>query len=383
MQLLINHIENVIAAYKGHPPLAIFLKQYFRQHARLGSRDRKAIAEAVYIYYRFAAFIKGREIPPIEIVAGGLALSGSSNTFLHKILTDVNKSVLPPDWLSVKESLTLSNGLSREEWLRSMLQQPDLFLRIRKNKEIVSRRLKQAGIPYELHHMPVLGESCMAVPNGSRIDQLLDEGDYVVQDRSSQYSLQAAMRHIDPEIFRRKHMLTWDVCSGAGGKTLLFKDMFPSITLYATDVRESILHNLRMRVKNAGLKGVETICVNTAEAGGLEQKMPGKYFDFIICDVPCSGSGTWARTPEQFYFFDEAAIGDFSMLQLSIAANAAERLKPGGILCYITCSVFSQENELVAEQLAESKGLRLKHHQIINGIPYKADCMYIAMLERP
>lgn len=383
LQFLIHHIEQIIADYTGHPPLAIFLKQYFRQHARLGSRDRKAITEAVYTYYRCAAFAEDEEIKPIEIIAQGLDWCNSSNAFLRKILTDINKSGLLPHWPSIKQDIELSYELEREEWLQSMLRQPDLFLRIRKNKEAVIHKLTQAGIPFELHSMPALGENCLVVANGTKIDQLLDEQDYVVQDRSSQASLQIALQYVNKAIFQQKDALAWDVCSGAGGKTLLFKDIFPQVPLLATDVRESILHNLRMRVKNAGLKGVETMNINAADRHELAHKMQQKGIDFIICDVPCSGSGTWARTPEQFYFFDEAEIADFSALQFTIASNAAEKLKSGGYLCYITCSVFLQENEFVVDQLVDLCGLRKKHRQVINGIPSGADCMYIAVLQKP
>jgi 16S rRNA (cytosine967-C5)-methyltransferase len=102
----------------------------------------------------------------------------------------------------------------------------------------------------------------------------------------------------------------------------------------------------------------------------------------VVCDVPCSGSGTWARTPEQFHFYKPAMLQKFKELQFPIASNASNYVKQGGHLAYITCSVFQEENEDVVNQLLQSGILNLKHTQIIDGIDNQADCMFVAVFEK-
>jgi len=100
--------------------------------------------------------------------------------------------------------------------------------------------------------------------------------------------------------------------------------------------------------------------------------------------VPCSGSGTWARTPEQFYFFNTKELSSFNAKQFIIANNSLAYLKEGGSLIYITCSIFKSENEAIIESLLQNNPkITCKEMHLINGIENKADCMFIAVLERP
>ncbi|TXH57956.1 MAG: hypothetical protein E6Q89_03960 [Bacteroidia bacterium] len=111
----------------------------------------------------------------------------------------------------------------------------------------------------------------------------------------------------------------------------------------------------------------------------MQKQFKQTTFDHIICDVPCSGSGTWARTPEQLYFFDPNKLEDFSTLQTTIAQNAIPYLKAEGRMLYITCSVFKQENEAVIQKIQPAV---YKDSTLINGISKQADSMFIATLQR-
>jgi 16S rRNA (cytosine967-C5)-methyltransferase len=117
-----------------------------------------------------------------------------------------------------------------------------------------------------------------------------------------------------------------------------------------------------------------------ADVAQLRKALGNQRFDRIICDAPCSGSGTWARTPEQFYFFHPETLASFTALQTTIATNVASYLRPGGTLYYITCSVFVQENEAVTGAVCGKTGLQLVRSRLINGISMRADNMFIAEL---
>jgi 16S rRNA (cytosine967-C5)-methyltransferase len=81
--------------------------------------------------------------------------------------------------------------------------------------------------------------------------------------------------------------------------------------------------------------------------------------DLIIADVPCTGSGTWGRSPERLKGFDLDLIGSYQSRQKKIVANLPQHLKHGGYLLYITCSVYRQENEEVTDFLKSMSGLSL------------------------
>jgi 16S rRNA (cytosine967-C5)-methyltransferase len=106
-------------------------------------------------------------------------------------------------------------------------------------------------------------------------------------------------------------------------------------------------------------------------------------FDLIIADVPCTGSGTWSRTAEQLYFFDEKKIDHYSGLQKKIIANVVRSLRPGGFLLYITCSVFKKENEEMIDYIEKEFHLQKLKMESLIGYDKKADTMFAALLSLP
>ncbi len=263
-----------------------------------------------------------------------------------------------------------SKGTDKYEWLQTMLSQPRMFIRIRRNKEAILKALAQNEIPYQ-----ELENNCISLPNGSAVDKLLPEADYAVQDASSQKTGNFFKLH------QKNHW--WDCCSGAGGKSLLLCDKYPEVKLTVSDTRSTILHNLAQRFKLYNLPMPQQVQLDMSSKKDVAEKMGARKFSSIICDVPCTGSGTWARTPEQLYFFTPDKVKEISKLQKEIAMNAVTHLDTNGIFYYITCSVFKEENEDVVAYLLKYKhSLELKEMHLINGGDIAADSMFIAVLQR-
>ena len=153
----------------------------------------------------------------------------------------------------------------------------------------------------------------------------------------------------------------------------MLNDLFPGIQLTVSDIRQTILQNLDSRFRKAGIKARRKFIAD------LSMPVPGiniGLFPFILADVPCSGSGTWSRTPEQLYYFEEAIIEDYSKRQKAIVRQLVYSLVPGGWLVYITCSVFHKENEEVVEVLEKESGLELIYQTLLNGTQKAADSMF-------
>lgn len=385
MRYIWIHIEWIINKYDGSMPLAHFLKNYFKQQPKLGSRDRKLLAELSYCWYRFAkavsvtlgfekrmqvcVFLGFTEIKHITTFFDESWIELYRTSFQEKIIflkglnISIDLSLLAPF------SLTFSNGIDKQQWLQAMTSQNKLFLRIRGNQERIIFALKQNSIEYEQ-----IDDNCIALKNGISLDNFLSPKDYVIQDASSQLT----GSFFNP----KKDEQWWDCCSGAGGKSLLLMDKNVSIKLTVSDVRKSILSNLSERFAIYGFKYPNMIEVDVSDELMLVKVLKEKQFDHIICDVPCSGSGTWFRTPEQLFHFEEESIENFAERQLKIASNVFRYLRKGGKMYYITCSVFQAENEEVVDKFISQNNAVLLKQQLINGIDKNADCLFIAVLEK-
>jgi 16S rRNA (cytosine967-C5)-methyltransferase len=382
-QSYINTAAGLIQRYDGSIPLAHYLKQYFSQHKKHGSKDRKQIAHLCYCYYRLGRSIK--EIPLQEGIRIALFLvDGSAGVWSEvyeaswlahwdsaiQVRIDFVRSCYPS--FSVAEIFPwneqLSDGIEQDAFALSHLIQPDLFLRIRPGKATaVLQKLTTQQINYTS-----LSATCLSFPNASKIDTVIDiDKEAVVQDYSSQ-----RISEFLTGIGNDKPLQVWDACAASGGKSILIKDFFKQVQLTVSDIRPSILHNLKARFHRAGIEQYHSFVAD------LSKPLPStQLFNLIVCDVPCSGSGTWSRTPEQLFFFKEEKINEYQLLQQRIVANAIPHLKKEGYFLYITCSVFAKENEAQIAFLQKQFGLQLVRMELLKGYEQKADSMFAVLLK--
>ena len=142
----------------------------------------------------------------------------------------------------------------------------------------------------------------------------------------------------------------------------------------------SILQNLKQRFSVAGITNYHSFVADLSKP--LEMKQD-TFFQLIICDVPCSGSGTWSRTPEQLYFFTEEKIAEYASLQRKIISNTIPHLASGGYFLYITCSVFLKENEEAVSFIqAQFPLLALQQMEVLKGYDRRADSMFAALFKK-
>ena len=278
--------------------------------------------------------------------------------------------------LDLKNIFTFSNqlgeGINAIKFATSFLKQPLLFIRPRLNKETqVAAKLIAENIPYQ-----EINKTCLALPTATKIEGYFTlNKDLVIQDKNSQQVFNYLK---DQNINLPTEPQVWDCCAASGGKSILLYDILKGkVNLNVSDIRSSILNNLRIRFAAAGIKKYNAF---VADILNDKLNLPNNKYDIIICDAPCTGSGTWARTPEQLSFFEEKNIAEFAKTQQQITTNILPFLKKDGLLFYITCSVFKKENEDVVSFLAEKFKLKILQQQYLKGYESQADTMFVAVL---
>ncbi len=384
MQYLYSYLSSgktIIEEYKGEIPFTHFLKNFFSLHKKYGSKDRKMIASLCYNYFRIANNFSKDEVEKALLTGVYLFTNAPNDLFINYNQAWNNNINLPIEQkaelagVSLNKLFPFNHELSAEidkvQFNFSLLQQPDLFIRIRPGKEIlVKQKLDAAAVP--LHK---ISAQCIAIANGTKLEHILEiNNEAVIQDLNSQNVgdlFKLIQLPAKPRI--------WDCCAASGGKSIMAYDYFDDIFLTVSDIRPSIIYNLKKRFSEAGLNRYKSFVADTTNPDLLKNQIGEEKFDLIICDAPCSGSGTWARTPEQMHFFDEMKIADYSNLQKKIAANLNSYLSPNGYLLYVTCSVFKKENEDVTSFILQNNNLTLVKQELLKGYCNKADTMFVAL----
>jgi len=189
-----------------------------------------------------------------------------------------------------------------------------------------------------------------------------------IQDLGSQLLLASAGLGTGPDPAGTRWL---DACAGAGGKTLqLARLLGPGSHVDAHDIRPAALAELAARATRAGIAQVPAIGESRGGpvAESLDRRLappgatpraaatlsilprlePGRLYDGVLVDAPCSGSGTWRRAPHLKWVTTEARIAEAATTQLALLHAHAPRVRPGGRLIYATCSLSHVENADVA-----------------------------------
>jgi 16S rRNA (cytosine967-C5)-methyltransferase len=147
----------------------------------------------------------------------------------------------------------------------------------------------------------------------------------------------------------------WDCCAAPGGKTLILARRLGSAEIVASDVSVKRLAQTEARLRRyAYAERVGFAVADAADAKAVEGS-----FDLILCDVPCSGTGTLAGNPEIRHRLKVEELARQAERQTAILKGTLKRLAPGGRLVYSTCSLEPEECERVVDVVMGGSGLKL------------------------
>jgi len=393
-----QNCATMLFEYDGGTPFHLYLKSCFKENKNWGSKDRKRYRTACYFFWR-NAFGVSRQSPEIILhwlqtnftpVLGDLQLNfpsskstspkQQSETIINPYTTnnsdnpESNKNYSPYQSLSQYLSQTITTEILTP-WFTS---EPLVWL---SNGNIslkgLQTQLTKAGIAIEQTH-----GNAIAVSAQVTLNPWVGNGNAYIQDISSQTAMDWSNQPM--AVYCHANTAIWDCCAGAGGKSISLLKQFPTTNLTCSDVRSNILENLKQRFQLLGLKQPT---VFTASLNGYldnsNSKNPNQTYHVILADVPCTGSGTWRRNPENIHFFDSTTIKTFAEKQFSIIQNVLPSLAIGGYFVYLTCSVFAAENENTIQQLLDNHdNLQLISEEFCGGIDIHGDFIYRCIIQK-
>ena len=373
---LLQHVERLIGkVMRFVSPADAVVSHYFRENPKLGHRERGIIAEAVFAVLRrraeFAQYATGGSgstehrlaLLGLWVTRGpeGIKayLAGEEAAWLERIGM-IERASLParvrsnlPDWLF--EALIGQYGEAFTEALaRASIDSAPLDLRVntlKSDRDTVLAALAEAGFGAEATTLAPLGIRMAGKPALQALP-LFKDGLVEVQDEGSQL-----LCHL---LAPRRGEMVVDFCAGAGGKTLGIGALMRSTgRLYAFDVSEKRLANLKPRLARSGLSNVHPVLIDSEQDTKIK-RLAGKI-DRVLVDAPCSGLGTLRRNPDLKWRQTPQSIAELNAKQAAILASAARLVKPGGRLVYATCSVLARENQqIVQDFLAQHPQFVLK-----------------------
>lgn len=383
----LQHAEKILDIYlsrRQNEPFHLFTKDYFRQNKNLGKRDRNFILELCYGFFRLGKTTP--ELPMETRMLLGAKMQKQPENFLALInaaLNDQNYfneySDLTDNTHFTKQQINfrrenpylefhLSGNLNPEFLHNNLLKPGAVFIRLRagQTNKIIGE-LNQQQINFQ-----EINTTCLKIENGKALTELnaFKNGWFEIQDIASQKTGEL-MQVNNGENW-------WDCCAASGGKSLMVLEKNQDINLVASDIRPAILENYKTRIRRSFPKRNPVTMVVDLTVEDLRHRQ----FEKIICDVPCSGSGTWHRTPESAYFFSSEQLESFTKKQKIILSNALQSLQPGGSLYYITCSAFKQENENIIEEIAQSEKIEISQSTVIDYSDAGGDIMFFAELKK-
>ena len=322
-----------VAARQGGAPADSIFAEAMRARRYAGSKDRRAIRNLVY-----AAIRAVRTVPDSGRAAMVALADGDAE--LAALFTGAPYAPAPiaadepraPLGLASAALIALFDPLIEADEHGAMLARAPLDLRA--NRTRIDRGaladLLGAGDP-----IAGTADGLRLPPEFAAVQtDAFADGLFEVQDAASQMAA-AVLGAADG-------MTIVDLCAGAGGKTLALAAAAPDARIIACDVNRARLQQLGPRAERAGAANIETRLLNPGqEAAMLTDLISGA--DAVIVDAPCSGSGTWRRSPELRWRITPQRLARHRAEQAALLVLGAALIRPGGRLVYATCSVLAGE----------------------------------------
>ncbi len=362
VQAAIELLDQIIlAAETKGAPADRLIREYFKTRRYAGSKDRRAVRELVYRAVRLCG-----PVPPSGRAAM-LALAQGDDA----LLTCFDGSPHGPGAI-VEGDAVAKTGIA-QQWLAEELARAGIKGDVAEallDRAALDIRVNTLKAARETLDLPEAGEP-LAAPNALRFDfgtqveawDAYNDGLIEIQDHGSQLVCGAVPAKPGDTVI--------DLCAGAGGKTLALAARYANaITLIAADTDKRRLGNLAPRAERAGAKVDHTVLLDPGRELEALVQWQGAA-DHVLVDAPCSGTGTWRRNPESRWRLDPKELRRLTQLQDRVLDIAAQMVRPGGAITYVTCSLLDDEGaDRITAFLARHEGWSAERPDLPIGTPH-------------
>ncbi len=336
---VLNHIN-------GGAPAEQALTAWTRGSRFAGSKDRAAVRDHVYDVLRarrslgdgdgrslmirlalrqgwdMAALFSGEGHAPVQLTDEEHASLNAPRDLSSAARCDI------PDWLWPHWQDGL--GGHAEQAAISQQGRADVFLRVNTRRASVAEAVSaliEDDVETQEHASASNALRVTRNPRRVKNTRAFGEGLVELQDASSQFAVNAVPVRDGARLL--------DYCAGGGGKALGFADVTHA-SIFAHDIAPARMRDLPSRAERAG------VSIQMIQSDDLEKHAP---FDVIFCDAPCSGSGTWRRTPDAKWRLTADRLMALQQAQDDVLRSASKLVASDGLLAYATCSVLKCEND--------------------------------------
>ena len=380
-------VIEILDTYLNEAKIDFVLRKWAIKHRFAGSSDRRKIKDIIFDIIRQKKSCEhvGGGFSGRNLLIGYLKLKGT------ELSSVFDNSKFGPEELTIKEQninvdfSNLSNiyELDFPSWLIPILRRSLLnefsnvvkalrnrsHIQLRVNLKKISRlnamkKLQKNNIECEINE---LCSTALNVLNGAQhilTSPCFENGFVELQDAGSQLVSELIEINYNDKVL--------DMCAGAGGKSLSIScGAELDATYFAWDINFDRMKDIDARSKRAGVKIEKVIKLSSKS-----------FYNKIIIDAPCSGSGSWRRDPEGKWRLDEDILDNYVKTQRELILKGLKLLAPRGQILYITCSILDIENGKLIDDLISSV-LSLKLVRSISLVPSsKSDGFYGAVLEK-
>ena len=380
-------VIEILDTYLDEAKINFVLRKWAIKHRFAGSSDRRKIKDIIFDIIRQKKSCEhvGGGFSGRNLLIGYLKLKGT------ELSSVFDNSKFGPKELTIKEQninvdfSNLSNiyELDFPSWLIPILRRSlqsefnnvvkalrnRSHVQLRVNLKKISRlnaikKLKKNNIECEINKLCSTALNVLSGAQHILTSPCFENGFVELQDAGSQLVSELIEINYNDKVL--------DMCAGAGGKSLAIScGAELDATYFAWDVNFDRMKDIDARSKRAGVKIEKVIKLSSKS-----------FYNKIIIDAPCSGSGSWRRDPEGKWRLDEDILENYVKTQKELILKGLKLLAPRGQILYITCSILDIENGKLIDDLISSV-LSLRLVTSISLVPSsKSDGFYGAVLEK-
>lgn len=330
----LNHAASILAGLARGDRADTALRAYFESHRYLQPPARRAVSQAIFVYFRWLSWLDPKASPQKRLEQAG-ELQQRFNTDPKAIKPEALAVRAVPAW--IWDELSLPDEEARAAFLSQLQRDPALWLRARPGQAAaLAKSLFAAALPdlsnfqFQISNGAIDALRFTGVQDLFKTEQF-KTGEFEIQDLASQL--------VGLACAPQPGETWWDACAGEGGKTLHLCDLMRNKgVVWSTDRHTGRLETLKRRAARAKLFNYRTAVWDGSA------RLPTKTrFDGILVDAPCSGVGTWQRNPQARWTTTPEDVTELAATQLALLNHVAGSLKPGARLVYSVCTLTRRE----------------------------------------